>query len=100
LEQGVPDVDLHYAENRTASSGNGSQQSSNLQIPAHRPCGVTSPSWRFAMLELIVTVTYAIGLLYLVPKIQAEFRQEQPRIQQPVNIQQPVDDEPRMKIAA
>jgi hypothetical protein len=46
------------------------------------------------MLELIVTVTYASGLLYLVPKVVAEFRQERPRIQQPV------DDEPRKKIAA
>jgi len=32
------------------------------------------------MLELIVTLTYAIGLLYLVPKVLAESRQEQPRI--------------------
>lgn len=52
------------------------------------------------MLALIVTVTYPIGLLYIVPKVLAEFRQEQPRIQQAVDIQQPVDDEPRMKIAA
>ena len=52
------------------------------------------------MLELIVTVTYAIGLLFLVPKVLAESRQEQPRIQQLVDIQQPVDAEPRMKIAA
>jgi hypothetical protein len=52
------------------------------------------------MLELIVTVTYAIGLLYLIPKVVAEFRQAQSPIQPPVDIQQPVDDEPRMKIAA
>ena len=32
-------------------------------------------SWKLAMLELIVTVTYTIGLLYLVPKVLAEFRQ-------------------------
>jgi hypothetical protein len=43
---------------------------------------------------------YAIGLFYLVPKVLAESRQEQPRIQQPIDIQKPVDDEPRMKIAA
>jgi len=52
------------------------------------------------MLELIVTVTYAIGLLSLIPKVVAEFCRAQPQIQQPVDIQQLVDDEPRMKIAA
>ena len=47
-------------------------------------------SWRLALLELIVTVTYTIGLLYLVPKVVGEFRQAQPPIQQHVDIQQTV----------
>jgi hypothetical protein len=51
-------------------------------------------SWRLAMLELIVTVTYTIGFLYLVPKVVAEFRRSRSQHHGPVL------DKPRQDIEA